>query len=227
MEQLPPRADDWLAATIRTLPLTVDDEDESGDIDDADLPAEFLRTDDTSALRAAAILSELYDRVFYACLELERLERALRLAEPRCVAAQQARAWVRTALAGLHYPVFRGLDEARTLLRPPRQTSTHHAAVTTADAADARQHGTRLARLLSRARAHWSEPTAVHWLLLRLKLWRYPLDHHAKASLCASIFLSERAHPDTKAVPDWLAQHVGYHRREAEKADLLQTSHRQ
>ncbi|MGH3621483.1 MAG: hypothetical protein ACRDQ5_06795 [Sciscionella sp.] len=51
-------------------------------------------------------------------------QRALRLAEPRTREAQQARAWIRTALAGLHYPVFRGLDEARTLLRPPRLTST-------------------------------------------------------------------------------------------------------
>ncbi|MGH3623289.1 MAG: hypothetical protein ACRDQ5_16070, partial [Sciscionella sp.] len=34
---------------------------------------------------------------------------------------------------GLHYPVFRGLDEARTLLHPPRRTTTRHAATTTAD----------------------------------------------------------------------------------------------
>ncbi|MGH3622559.1 MAG: hypothetical protein ACRDQ5_12320 [Sciscionella sp.] len=173
MEQLPPRADDWLAATIRTLPLTVDDEDEFGDGGDAELPAEFLRTDDTSALRAAGTLSNLYDRVFYAALELERIERALRLAEPRSMEARQARAWVRTALAGLHYPVFRGLDEARTLLRPPRLTPTPRttAADTAADTANAQQqHGTRLARFLSRARARWSEPSAVHWLLLRTGL---------------------------------------------------------
>jgi hypothetical protein len=100
--------------------LCVDD-DELFDADTQPLSEVFTRadldSDDAAAYQASRELQSLYDRITRLWSELEAVERALRVSEPDSARARQARAWVREALGGLEYPVFRGLDEAEAIMR--------------------------------------------------------------------------------------------------------------
>jgi hypothetical protein len=100
--------------------LCVDDE-ALFDEDTQPLPEVFTRadldTDDAAAQQASQELQSLYDRITRLWTELEAIERALRVSEPDSQRARLARAWVREALGGLEYPVFRGLDEAESIMR--------------------------------------------------------------------------------------------------------------
>jgi hypothetical protein len=86
---------DWLARA--PMGLRVDDDE---DFADATLPALADCGEQLNAVLRA---------VLAALTEAELVERALRAAEPHSPAATQARQALRTALAGLEYPVHDGL----------------------------------------------------------------------------------------------------------------------
>lgn len=97
--------------------LCVDEDDQFLDVA---LPEVFtqasLDDDEEAAHQAAAELDSIYTRITWLWNELEAIERALRLCEHASQRARHTRAWVREALGGLEYPVFRGLDEAQMVL---------------------------------------------------------------------------------------------------------------
>jgi hypothetical protein len=91
---------DWRARA--PLGLRVDD--------DEDFAHAVLPELATCGERLTAILRTLMDTL----TEAELIERTLRTAEPHSPVATTARSALRTALAGLEYPVFHGLEEAKS-----------------------------------------------------------------------------------------------------------------
>lgn len=98
--------------------LCVDDDEQFIDVELSDtFTLSALDTDQHGAIMAAAELNAIYSGITRLWCKLETIERALRISEQTSDRARRTRAWVREALGGLEYPVFRGLDEACFILQ--------------------------------------------------------------------------------------------------------------